>query len=109
MHQCDTDLDEALDRLWDARGALVAAGGLDPVTSPSPSGAGPRRPPSSIWPSTWAHCWIGRRPRPVHPGRIVTGPRPTRLGDPAGLRPGGGATGAPHLLGARARSPVAGW
>ena len=38
MRQSETDLDEALDQLWEAREALVAAGGLDPVTEPVPFG-----------------------------------------------------------------------
>jgi hypothetical protein len=38
MHQCDTDLDEALDRLSEVREAVIVAGGLAPATEPVPFG-----------------------------------------------------------------------
>ena len=38
MHQCDTDIDDALDRLWEVREAVLRTGGLDPITEPIPFG-----------------------------------------------------------------------
>ncbi len=38
MHQCDTDLDDAVDRLWEVREAVLRTGGLDPITEPIPFG-----------------------------------------------------------------------
>ncbi len=38
MHHCDTDLDEALDRLWEVREAVLRTGELDPTTEPIPFG-----------------------------------------------------------------------
>ena len=46
MHQCDTELDEALDRLWDVRGAVLVAGGLDPASEPIPFGG--RNPQAAL-------------------------------------------------------------
>ena len=46
MHRCDTDLDEALDRLWGVRGAVLEAGRLDPDTEPIPFGG--RQPQSAL-------------------------------------------------------------
>jgi len=46
MHQCGTDLDEALDRLWDVRGAVLVAGGLDPASEPIPFGG--RNPQAAL-------------------------------------------------------------
>jgi len=36
MHQCETDLDDALDQLWEVRRAVLVAGRLDPATEPIP-------------------------------------------------------------------------
>jgi hypothetical protein len=38
MRQSETGLEEALDQLWEAREALITAGGLDPATEPVPFG-----------------------------------------------------------------------
>jgi hypothetical protein len=46
MHQCDTDLDDAVDRLWEVREALLRAGGLDPATEPIPFGG--RNPQAAL-------------------------------------------------------------
>jgi hypothetical protein len=46
MHRCDVDLDDALHRLWEVRGALLVAGGLDPTTEPIPFGG--RDPQSAL-------------------------------------------------------------
>ncbi len=46
MHQCDTDLDEALDQLWEVRAAVLTAGQLDPATEPIPFGG--RQPQAAL-------------------------------------------------------------
>jgi hypothetical protein len=38
MHQCDTDLDDAVDRLWEVREAVLRTAELDPITEPIPFG-----------------------------------------------------------------------
>ncbi len=36
MHRCDTDVEEAMDQLWQVREAVLAAGQLDPAIEPIP-------------------------------------------------------------------------